>query len=360
MDINSLFFSLLRLGAGLNESIELPVMNRTLWASVFSMAQKQAVAGIMMDAVNRLPEGAQKPDRDLLLKLLGMGMEIEKRNRIVNGEAVKWYEFFRTRGYKAVLLKGQGVTHFYPNPLHRNPGDIDLWVIGRECEVRELARKELGAEDVTYHHIGVHNGGMAELEIHTTPSWMYSYPKNRRLQRMFAQWADSGMEIELPGAGRVCVPSDEMNRVYMLVHMYRHVFSEGIGLRQMMDYAMLLKRGCTEEEKAVFGRQAKELNLYGFAGAVMYVMERVFGLDKSCLLTEPDYKKGEKLLDGIMAGGNFGKYDAKIDRSIKSDSAMSFLTRNARNFRLLKEYPEEVLWGPAFKVWHWVWRKMKS
>ena len=85
---------------------------------------------------------------------------------------------------------------------------------------------------------------------------------------MFAQWADSGMEIELPGAGRVCVPSDEMNRVYMLVHMYRHVFSEGIGLRQMMDYAMLLKRGCTEEEKAVFGRQAKELNLYGFACAV--------------------------------------------------------------------------------------------
>lgn len=46
MDINSLFFSLLRLGAGLNDSIELPVMNRTLWASVFSMAQKQAVAGI--------------------------------------------------------------------------------------------------------------------------------------------------------------------------------------------------------------------------------------------------------------------------------------------------------------------------
>ena len=324
----------------------------------------------MMDAVNRLPEGVQKPDRDLLLKLLGMGMEIEKRNRIVNGEAAKWYEFFRMRGYKAVLLKGQGVAHFYPNPLHRNPGDIDLWVIGRECEVRELARKELGAENVTYHHIGVHNGGMAELEIHTTPSWMYSYPKNRRLQRLFAQWADSGMEIELPDAGRVCVPSDEMNRVYMLVHMYRHVFSEGIGLRQMMDYAMLLKRGCTEEdamllkrgcteeEKTVFGRQAKELNLYGFAGAVMYVMGMVFGMKDECLLVKPDTEKGEKLLASIMKGGNFGMYDSSIDRTIKKDSAMSFLTRNARNFRLLKEYPEEVLWSPIFKIWHWIWRKI--
>ena len=79
MDINSLFFSLLRLGAGLTDSIELPVMNRSLWASVFSMAQKQAVAGIMMDAVNRLPEDAQKPDRDLLMKLISLGIEIEKR-----------------------------------------------------------------------------------------------------------------------------------------------------------------------------------------------------------------------------------------------------------------------------------------
>lgn len=360
MDINSLFFSLLRLGAGLTDSIELSVMNRTLWASVFSMAQKQSVAGIMMDAVNRLPDMTMKPDRDLLLKLLGMGMEIEKRNMIVNREAVKWYEFFRMRGYNAVLLKGQGVAHFYPNPLHRTPGDIDLWVIGEKNGIRRLAKDELDAGEVTYHHIGVHDGGLAELEIHTTPSWMYSYPKNRRLQRMFAQWTGSDREIELPDAGLVRVPSDEMNRVYMLVHMYRHVFSEGIGLRQMMDYAMLLKRGCTEEEKAVFYRQAKELNLHGFAGAVMYVMERVFGMDKSCLLTEPDSKRGEKLLEEIMAGGNFGKYDEKIDRTIKSNSAMSFLTRNIRNFRLLREYPEEVLWGPAFKVWHWVWRKMKS
>lgn len=75
---------------------------------------------------------------------------------------------------------------------------------------------------------------------------------------------------------------------------------------------------------------------------------------------EPDSKRGKRLLDEIMEGGNFGKYDAKIDRSIKSDSAMCFITRNARNFRLLKEYLEEVLWGPAFKVWHRVWRKMKS
>ena len=58
-------------------------------------------------------------------------------------------------------------------------------------------------------------------------------------------------------------------------------------------------------------------------------------------------KKGEQLLDMIMEGGNFGQYNKDIDRTIKKDSAMSFITRNRRNLRLLNEYPEEVLWGPA-------------
>lgn len=359
MDINSLFFSLLQLGAGLTDRIELPVMNQSLWASVFSMAQKQAVAGIMLDAVNALPKDTEKPHRDMLLKLLSMGIEIEKKNRMVNHEARKWCEFFREKRLKPVLLKGQGLACLYPNPLHRTPGDIDMWVIGDEKEVRKLAMEELGAEDVTYHHIGVHSAGKTELEIHTRPSWMYSYPKNKSLQKMFLSWQEKFMEAELPDEGRISVPTDEMNRVYLLIHMFRHVFSEGIGLRQMMDYAMLLRKGATDEEKALFCTQVKELNLYGFAGAVMYVMKKVFGLKDDVLLTPPDMKKGEQLLDMIMEGGNFGQYNKDIDRTIKKDSAMSFITRNRRNLRLLNEYPEEVLWGPAFKIWHWVWRIIK-
>ena len=359
MTENNLFFSLLQLGTGLTDRIELPVMNQTLWASVFSMAQKQAVLGIIMDAMNSLPSNIEKPNRNMLLRLLSLVMEIEKKNMIVNHESKEWCEFFREKGYGAILLKGQGVACLYPNPLHRSPGDIDMWVTGNKKEIRKLAREELGAKDFTYHHIGVHDMGMTELEIHTIPSWMYSYPRNRKLQKMFRTWAGSCREIELPDAGRVCVPSDEMNRVYLLVHIYRHVFSEGIGLRQMTDYAMLLNRGCSDDDKAVFAGYMKELNMYGFAGAVMYVMKKVFGLKDECLLVEPDTEKGEKLLASIMEGGNFGMYDSSIDRTIKKDSAMSFLTRNTRNFRLLKEYPEEVLWSPIFKIWHWIWRRLR-
>lgn len=360
MKAKDIFFSLLRLGVGLTESIELPEMNRRLWHGMFRAAEKHSVAGIMMDAVHAMPDDVRKPDRDLMLKLMALNNEIEKKNRTMNSEVVKWSDFFREKGFRSVLLKGQGVACLYPNPMRRMSGDIDLWVIGNASEVRRIAREELGAKYFTYHHIDVDDDEDTVLEVHTTPSWMYSYPKNRRLQRMFRQWEDSCQEAELQDAGRILVPSDEMNRVFLLLHMYRHVFSEGIGLRQMMDYALLLNRGCGDDDKAVFVRYMRDLNMYGFAEAVMYVMKRVFGLKDECLLVEPDEVKGEKLLDSIMKGGNFGKHDSSIDRTIKSDSVMSFLTRNRRNLKLLKDYPEEVLWGPVFKIWHWVWRYFKN
>ena len=85
---------------------------------------------------------------------------------------------------------------------------------------------------------------------------------------MFRKWIKDAKFIELPeGTGRVKVPSDEMNRVYLLVHLYRHVFSEGIGLRQMADYAVFLSKGCTEEDKAIAMEHLKELNMTKFAGA---------------------------------------------------------------------------------------------
>ena len=105
MNINSIFFPLIRLGAGFCDSIALPAMDRALWNSVFSMAQKQAVLGIVLDAVNRLPEWVNKLDKDLLMKLIGFGMEIERRNRVVNREVIRWCGFFEERG---VLCSAEG------------------------------------------------------------------------------------------------------------------------------------------------------------------------------------------------------------------------------------------------------------
>lgn len=355
----NIFFSLIRLGLGISQSLPFKEITDKEWSAILSMAHKQTMLGVVIDAIDNLPEDVSRPPKGLVMNLLKMGINMEKYNRVISLKAAEITKFFNDKGMEAVLLKGQGLAALYPNPLHRTPGDIDLWVDGERKVLMGICKNEFKSEDFIYHHIDVKLDDGVELEVHTTPSWMYAYHRNRTLQGMFRKWIKDAKWIELPeGAGRVKVPSDEMNRIYLMVHLYRHVFSEGIGLRQMADYAVFLSKGCTEEDKAIAMGHLKKLNMTKFAGAVMYVMKEVFGLDDSCLLTTPDERRGRILLQTILEGGNFGKYDTSIDRSIKKDSAMSFITRNARNFRLIKEYPEEVLWGPAFKVWHFFWRVM--
>ena len=81
--------------------------------------------------------------------------------------------------------------------------------------------------------------------------------------------------VTLPdGDGEITVPTMSFNVIYILSHLYRHVFTEGIGLRQLIDYYFVLVKS---EERRVknltaLQRELKHLGLWKFAGAVMYVL----------------------------------------------------------------------------------------
>ena len=49
---------------------------------------------------------------------------------------------------------------------------------------------------------------------------------------------------ELPdGAGQISVPTIEFNMIFQLIHIMRHFFHDGMGLRQLVDYYWLLSSG---------------------------------------------------------------------------------------------------------------------
>ena len=152
-------------------------------------------------------------------------------------------------------------------------------------------------------------------------------------------------------------PSIAFNRVYILVHIYRHLFHEGIGLRQLLDYYFVLAQGFTEEEREATMCTLRSLRMQRFTAAVMWVLQEVYGMDDRYLLTQPDEREGRFLLSEIMLAGNFGQYDERLQHE-RGESALHWgLRKVKRNFRFVRSYPSEVLWSPLFKLWHWVWRK---
>ena len=269
---------------------------------------------------------------------------------------------------------------------YRTPGDIDIWLHGERKDILNYVRRHVPDCKPVYHHVDFPVVDGLDIEVHFTPSWMNSPVTNRRLQRFFAteslvnahcavnvaslrliaaeQQVDGGGQRLIANSQQPTtnsqsfpVPSLAFNRVYILVHIYRHLFAEGIGLRQLLDYYFVLCQGFTEEEREETMRVLRSLKMVRFARAVMWVLQEVYGMDDRYLLTSPDEREGCFLLSEIMLAGNFGQYDERLQHE-KGESALHWGWRKVkRNFRFVRSYPSEVLWSPIFKLWHYFWRK---
>ena len=351
------FFQLIQLAISQKESLSFSLSEKE-WEELFSIAQKQALTGILLEGIMKLPE-QQKPPTDLFLSWYTIADKIKQYNQLLNDQTADVSDRFKQDNLRSVILKGQGNALLYPNPLLRQPGDIDIWIEGSRQSIINYICQQAPVSGIVYHHANFPVLGKTEVEVHFTPTWMNSFFTNRKLQRFFKQTKETQFsnEKELPNGRKINVPTPEVNSIFLLIHIYRHLFDEGIGLRQLLDYYYLLKQGLSEEEKSQARRLLKQLNLERFAAAVMYVEQEVFGLEDEFLLIKPNEKSGSFLLNEIMEAGNFGHYDTRVTKPQEENRWTRLIRKTKRNFRFISYYPDEVLWSPIFKAWQFCWRK---
>lgn len=305
------------------------------------------------------------------MKWYAISEQIRILNKRINKECIIVGNHLKEKGFDYAILKGQSMAALYTFPLLRMPGDIDVWLHPAktsECSlslvrksVLELARDKGKLEGVTYCHVHYPLLKDTEVELHFTPSWMNGFADNKRLQKFFMEQASVQFsnEIELPDISEnINSPTIEFNRFYILLHIYRHLFGEGIGLRQLMDYYHVLHYPASEDSKKRTLDILQQMGMTRFASAVMFVMQKVFGLKDNYLILPPDIKEGRFLLSEIMRSGNFGKFDKRIRHSSRMKYApIRFAFSLKRNCAFLKHYPHEVLTDAPFRIWLYFWRK---
>ena len=358
-DIQS-FFLILQLAVGKHIKNVIHVKEND-WQSIYDIATKQSLVGVMMAGIQKLSEidNSQKPPFLLLCEWIGIAEQIKYQNKLMDENSAMLTSKLKSWGYDSCILKGQGVARLYPKPELRQSGDIDIWVNGsRDDVVRVLKEHSIDLSYIDY--VNCHAGFFTdtEVEAHFKPTWMYNPCTDRKVQKWIetkkaAQMSNFDKEVKFS------YPTIEFNLVFSLIHIYRHVFQEGIGLRQLMDYYCILTHSSNEERVNAYATLCS-FGMKRFAGAVMSVLRIVFDIDETLLLCEPNDKEGKFLLDEILRGGNFGQYDDR-NESIPVDNKIQHgLFNMKRNFRYLKHYPSEVLWMPLWRVWHWCWRKWKG
>lgn len=348
-----LFFELVKI-ALTDENRLSRIFSSEEWQRAFQNAMNQSLVGVMLEGINKLPS-EQKPYFELKMKWILMVESIRKSNTYLNNKVVELTRMLDADGFKSCIIKGQGVAMYYPDPMVRCAGDIDIWLDGSRQSIVRYIRSKCPNEEIVYHHAEFPVFNNVSVEVHFTPSWMYSYVGNRRMQRIFKEMAAAQFEnsVLLPfTCSPVSVANREFNLIFLLSHIYRHLFAEGIGMRQFVDYYYVLKKSRDEEEKFRTRKRLEKLGMMKFAEAVMFIMKEVFGLEDEYLIVAPNEKQGLFLLDEIMRAGNFGKCDP-IDCSTRW---RKFISTMKRNMRFLVRYPNEVLWNPVFRLWQMAWR----
>ena len=353
------------------------------WRVLYAMARKQCLVGVLFDGIKRLPADVGM-DKGLLFQWMAQNQTLRKANARLDKAAVEVAEWFGRKGFRTCVLKGQGNALLYPLGMERTPGDIDLWVDGGDRKVVSFVRSLSPDEKVCYHHIGFPEYNGVEVEVHFRPSFLFCFRHNRRLQGYYERVMDEQFahRVKLGGQGEVAVPKAEFNLIFQLTHIFAHLMNEGIGLRQLLDYFFLLKNtdfggntdgdgfllntDFTDNTDKVGGNadgvdrrllqdELRRLGLWEFAGAVMYIMKEVFGLEDNRLIVPPDVKRGRLVLKEVLEAGNFGQYDK---RNWFGHSALGHnLQRLYRDMRLVRYFPAEALSEPFFRIWHFFWRK---
>ena len=427
---HQIFFDFLRFCIGSDSEIP-SSLKEADWKELYRIAQKQCLVGILFDGIQKLPPAEVGMSKDLLLQWMLQCQMLEKANVRLNDAAIQVSEWFRKKGFRTCILKGQGNALLYPNDLHRTPGDIDIWVEGGDKRVISFVRSISPHEKACYHHIEFPSYKGVEVDVHYRPSFLLCFWHNRKLQKYYERVKEKQFShrVMLGEQGEIAIPTVEFNLIFQLTHIYAHLMNEGIGLRQLLDYyyvlcdfykvyqnfsnpSVSLSKGsstfspspsssgsgdvtalrCSEPLRYKDGgpskvspdcvgwdrldvsgdtasdctgasataaldrvqKELKELGLWKFAGAIMYIMQEVFGMPASRLIVPPNEKYGKFVLNEVLEAGNFGKHDER-NRFGRSKLGHN-LQRVYRDIRLVRYFPAEAMSEPFFRVWHFFWR----
>ena len=355
-----LFLQLLRHGLFSN-SIEFSFdKSRIDWKAVYYLVKKQTVLVNVYDGIQML-DADSRPSKAILLDWFAKTIQVERGNQLLNERLVEVVNRYKEKGLSPVLLKGQGLGQYYPNHLHRQSGDIDLYFFGQYDEANAVAAELEGVQfhpDTFYHRAFVYKG--VEVENHRVYVDFNSKRNQRaweKVQQLVPLVQNEKLKI---GDFEVDVPCPQMNVIYVFLHFMHHFLQVGVGMRQVCDWTCLWNAKHDEIDKDLFLQCVDLLRIRRAMTALTYIVTTYLGLPAAYIpldATTPQAKEdGDLMLRDILDQGNFG-HDTEIMRGFKRNhhwhNLENYYKAFRRQMRLYRFYPSEV------RAYPWVWLKSK-
>lgn len=340
--MNDQFFTLMSLGLHLatphkGYAALCSQLDEKEWLRIKDLSDKQGVSSIVMDGVSLLGSScgydllSQGVDKDwwklFWLQWIGVTQLVEEKNSqqlaVMEEMTQKWAE----RNILTMVFKGQANGLMYPNPLHRTPGDIDCYLFGNYALGNKVARI-IGAyvDEGWYKHSEINYKGELfenhQYFVHTREG-----KRSKQLQKELEKTLSGSAGKTMLGSNAI-TPPEQWNAMFLTYHACSHFLTEGLKLKQVLDWAMFLNKHQNEVDWTLFYDYCERFHLRRFSEALTAICVDHLGLriTNSKIVAKSEF--AHRMLHSILEDDDY-----VYSRSASKWEEKKHLIRNLFNYR---------------------------
>ena len=215
-------------------------------------------------------------------------------------------------GIPYVILKGTAAAIYYPEPIRRTLGDIDLMVSPENfskayCALKNAGYRSSDPADGTGRHAHFFKENMT-IELHRRFAVLQTEDQERLLDKWIVDAIPNAVWVE-DDPFRFPMLPDTLNGLVLLAHINQHM-EEGLGIRQVIDWIMYVKHSLSDEVWPSFQEMTDQLGLTKLGKATARFGQKYLGMNEEltwCMDVQDSTV--EELLDYFFECGNFGHKD---------------------------------------------------
>lgn len=304
--------------------------SKTEWQSLYQLSARQGVLAIVWNAIGTLADKGeltpeQMPDKALKLQWALSAEKIKNRYNKQRQLAKKLADAFAEDGISSYVLKGLAISGYYPTPEYRECGDLDCYLAttkedgefvcryddGNEVAAKIGAKVEIGF----YKHSHINYKGLM-VENHAFCTAIRGSRDRKALERHLQHLLATKPSTPIEGT-HLLRPCADFNALFLTAHSFGHFLTEGIKLRHILDWALLLNAEQENIDCKSFYEWCDRMHYTKFVDALTAISVEYLGLvvKNPLIRTQSDLR--DKVLEDVLFG----------ERSIHNTSTSKFKKR---------------------------------
>lgn len=319
------------------------------WREVMALCSSQGVAGICFDVLERLEE-ASRPPKMLLMEWFGQVIRHENLYKQHKMALEHLAQFYEQEGIRMMLLKGYGLSQFWPKPERRPVGDIDCYNFGqRELADRRMSEKYGIEIDNSHHKHSVFQFENVMVENHYSFLNVHGHRSTAEIESILEEEVNKDLNLDLIKDREIrnlYYPSVRFNSLYLLRHSAEHFASVDINLRQVLDWGFFVRANDVDWKWLLC--QLDKVGMKQYLAVLNAICIRYLGFDASLFpALEADERLVERSLNDILSP----EFQMETHKNALTEIVYRFRRWNANRWKHDMVYRESAWQSLCTQVW---------